>query len=758
VPAKPPPGSAEPNGPVPENAPQAAPPHDPAVPDSAALPNDIATHPGDIASHPAVVPGQPATPVAEAEQPLSADPNEPPDEPWPSDPERPVPDDPDAEWLASLRGEDVVAPWTGDGEADAAGFLHHVDGGRSGFGFAAGGVLDLLEPGPVLAGFLADAMAGGVPGGAVIAGPDGVEWPLIGQGGSGQGGGGEGGGGAGPAALGESELVGALCASRRMASLAAAQEFGLVITLVRRRNAQARERKDLNLAEHVVDEVAAALCLTGRAAGRLVEISGNLARLPQVLAALTVGAIDRDRAVVFADELAALGDADARAAAAKILDRAPGLTTGQLRDRLRRIVLSIDPDAMRRRREKARKDACVQLWEEPSGNTALAGRELSRGQAIAADARLTAAARWLQAHGAEGTLDQLRAAVFTARLNDQPLETLLPDTVASGNAPGSSDGHSAAGPGGPMDDSSGPGSAEHARKDDNAESGRAAGDAPGSGSWRPAVTGSINLTLPLSAYLGLSDAPGEVGGHGPADADTCRDIAAWLAANDRARWCVTFTDADGRAAAHACARHGPPPQPPLPRSAGPPGSTGPPTSPGPPGPDGPPDSGGPSGTAGPPRDTGPPGPEDSSDPADLPPPRGGSLGPAPPPRPPGGELLIRWLTGLRPCPLGDGRCDHQARVAGYRPGRRLEHLIQVRQRTCSAPGCRRAAQRCDLDHTIPYDQGGPTCPYNLAPLCRRHHRAKQAPGWHLAQDTPGVMTWTLPSGRSYTTRPAPYPV
>src|SRR5262249_5287966 len=159
-------------------------------------------------------------------------------------------------------------------------------------------------------------------------------------------------------------------------------------------------------------------------------------RLPAVLAALRVGAIDRDRAVVIADELAALGDADARAAAGKILSRAPGLTTGQLRDRLRRIVLSIDPDAVRRRRGEARKDACVQLWDEPSGNTALAGRELSRAQAIAADARLTAAARWLQAGGVEGTLDQLRAAVFTARLNDQPIETLLPaQPSASGDSP-----------------------------------------------------------------------------------------------------------------------------------------------------------------------------------------------------------------------------------------------------------------------------------------------------------------------------------
>jgi hypothetical protein len=730
--------------------------------------------------------------------------DEPPDEepwgwgPWDEQvmgPERELPPDPDAEWLAQLPDEDVVAPWTGEGEADAAGFLHHVDGGRSGFGFAAGGVLDLLEPGPVLAGFLADAMAGGVPGGAVIAGPDGSQRPLIGQGGSGkagsgeggagegaggqggaggeaggggqggagEGGGGQGGAGAGPAALGESELVGALCASRRMASLAAAQEFGLVITLVRRRNAQARDRKNRNLAEHVVDEVAAALCLTGRAAGRLVEISGNLARLPAVLAALTAGAIDRDRAVVIADELAALGDADARQAAGKILDRAPGLTTGQLRDRLRRIVLSIDPDAARRRKHKARKDACVQLWDEPSGNTALAGRELSRAQAIAADARLTAYARWLQAHGAEGTLDQLRAAVFTARLNDQPLETLLPGPAAAANSPAAPrDGRGPAGPGsqtspagsgGPGDEAGGPDQADPARGDrapgaaepgigsgspapasrrDHHDGGRPTGgtppgpDWPGSGPWWPAVTGSINLTLPLSACLGLSDAPGEIAGHGPADAGTCRDITAWLAASGRTRWCVTYTDAHGRAVAHACARHGPPPPPgpPPPRSAGPPGSHGPPGTPRPPGSPG---------SAGPPGSTRPPGAQ-------------------------GAEPLIRWLTGLRPCPLGEGECDHQARVAGYRPGRRLEHLIQVRQRTCSAPGCRRAAVRCDLDHTIPYDQGGPTCPCNLAPLCRRHHRAKQAPGWHLAQTQQGVMTWTLPSGRTYTTRPAPYPV
>jgi hypothetical protein len=57
---------------------------------------------------------------------------------------------------------------------------------------------------------------------------------------------------------------------------------------------------------------------------------------------------------------------------------------------------------------------------------------------------------------------------------------------------------------------------------------------------------------------------------------------------------------------------------------------------------------------------------------------------------------------------------------------------------------------------VPFDQGGRTCECNLAPLCRRHHRAKQAPGWHLDQHRPGEMTWRTPSGRVYQTTGDPY--
>ena len=101
--------------------------------------------------------------------------------------------------------------------------------------------------------------------------------------------------------------------------------------------------------------------------------------------------------------------------------------------------------------------------------------------------------------------------------------------------------------------------------------------------------------------------------------------------------------------------------------------------------------------------------------------------------------------------LQTGACSHVRQSARYRPPLSLRHLIVLRQRTCSAPGCRRAAVHCDLDHTIPYDDGGRTCECNLAPLCRRHHSAKQAPGWYLEQRQPGQMTWRLPSGRIYQT-------
>jgi hypothetical protein len=107
-------------------------------------------------------------------------------------------------------------------------------------------------------------------------------------------------------------------------------------------------------------------------------------------------------------------------------------------------------------------------------------------------------------------------------------------------------------------------------------------------------------------------------------------------------------------------------------------------------------------------------------------------------------------------PLARGSCDHAHEEPGYQPSRALRHLITARTPTCTAPGCRQPATRCDLDHTKPYNQGGRTCECDLAPLCRHHHRCKQSEGWQLDQPAPGIMIWTTPAGRRYRTTPDPY--
>lgn len=93
----------------------------------------------------------------------------------------------------------------------------------------------------------------------------------------------------------------------------------------------------------------------------------------------------------------------------------------------------------------------------------------------------------------------------------------------------------------------------------------------------------------------------------------------------------------------------------------------------------------------------------------------------------------------------------------YRPSAKTQSMVECRDQTCRFPGCRRPAYRCDLDHTIPHDQAGPTCPCNLSALCRRHHRLKQREGWELHQLSPGVLVWMTPTGHWYLVRPDPYP-
>lgn len=90
----------------------------------------------------------------------------------------------------------------------------------------------------------------------------------------------------------------------------------------------------------------------------------------------------------------------------------------------------------------------------------------------------------------------------------------------------------------------------------------------------------------------------------------------------------------------------------------------------------------------------------------------------------------------------------------YVPPAALAEHVRARDVTCRFPGCRRPAVGCDLDHTRRYPDG-PTCPCNLAALCRHHHRLKHEAGWSVSQDEPGVLTWISPTGHVYRTHPPP---
>ncbi|QDH10953.1 HNH endonuclease [Nocardioides dongxiaopingii] len=92
--------------------------------------------------------------------------------------------------------------------------------------------------------------------------------------------------------------------------------------------------------------------------------------------------------------------------------------------------------------------------------------------------------------------------------------------------------------------------------------------------------------------------------------------------------------------------------------------------------------------------------------------------------------------------------DH-VHVEAYEAPDRLREQIELRDLTCVFPHCRRPATRCDLDHVVPYSAGGTTSSDNLAPLCRRHHRAKTHSRWHYRMADPGTYDWTAPSGLTY---------
>ncbi len=116
------------------------------------------------------------------------------------------------------------------------------------------------------------------------------------------------------------------------------------------------------------------------------------------------------------------------------------------------------------------------------------------------------------------------------------------------------------------------------------------------------------------------------------------------------------------------------------------------------------------------------------------------------------ELLAELAAAGKLVPLAHPGTD-AAPEKGYTPSKALADFVRCRDLTCRAPGCDRPAVHCQIDHTIPYGEGGATHASNLKCLCTLHHLLKTFCGWQDQQLPDGTVIWRLPGHQTYVTTP-----
>jgi len=222
---------------------------------------------------------------------------------------------------------------------------------------------------------------------------------------------------------------------------------------------------DAELSWHAASaEVCAALRLTRRSADAELDFAVRLRRrLPRVWESLAAGDIDRPRARVIVHGASHLDAAAARRVADAVLADAPGLTTGQLAARLRRLCIEADPDAARNRQRDALQERRVVAEASPDGTAHLFGLDLPPEQVAAITRRIDRLARAVGCGGDPRTIDQRRADVY--------LDIL-------------------------------------------------------SGRERDGAGGTVELRVDLETLAGLAESPGDLDGYGPVVADIARRVAA----------------------------------------------------------------------------------------------------------------------------------------------------------------------------------------------------------------------------------------
>jgi Domain of unknown function (DUF222) len=567
----------------------------------------------------------------------------------------------------------------------------------------------------------------------------------------------------------DNQLIGALRAARRLENRAHYLQTRMIAEFARRRaeefeTAKARGvRVRCRAGEFPGAELSSELLISGLEAGRWIDSATDLTtRLPSTLQGMSAGLIDAERGAIIASYTGSLSPGDAARADEVLAAAAPEVRAETLARRAATLEMKLDPEAARTRKEKTKRVAQrVQVQLERSGNASVAGRELDIADALASKANIHAIALRLRRAGLTGSLDHLRATVFNDLLQGRnPFDRLapIPEAPAADDPLDEEDAspgdHSPADdptpeahrtpaddsvspdapiPGSPSDGWDSPDDLIADEADECEDTDREAsigiwprsGDDPSpdgdSGYEQESATGGsatggaegtaraptpaiINLVVHAGTLFGWDTTPSQASGWGLLNPAETRDVVRAASMHPQTRWCMTLIGPDGTAVAHGCS----------------PGQH--PWSPAP------------------------------ADPEASP--------PHPPPGGPDAGQVGRFLDLVRALnltfePIAKGTCDHRHAEEHYTPSRKLQHLVRARSATCTAPGCQAQAIHADLDHTTPYPEGS-TDECNLGPKCRTHHRAKQAPGWKVEQPEPGVFRWTLPSGRTHTTRPGTY--
>ena len=464
------------------------------------------------------------------------------------------------------------------------------------------------------------------------------------------------------------------------------------------------------------EEARAALVWSRAASRRRFRLADDLIRrLPAVFLAMQSGRLDEARARAFADGTRGLEADLVDEVLARLLPIAPTLLLGALVHRIQQIVLALDPDHARRREEQAEADRRVEATRNGSGTADLCGRDLPLERVVTAAARIERLAATVKARGADLTIDQLRADMFTGLLDglfegldDAAVVDLVLAQYGTDEAtPTDSDDDPPADGGGDGDGDGGPDGPEDDPNDPDGPRPPAPG-APGRGLHRPRglVRGE------LTTLLGLDDRPGELCGWGPLHPDRLRGL---VGAHSAGRWTVVVTDADGRPVLADATRR-------RPRGV-----------------------------------------------------RRGQgwldveiLVPAAllatldvGRHPPWANLVEEVRDRVDALSLDPGVPVAESEVRSIRDLRRrfaraaTARAVRARNRTCVFPGCRAPAHTAQLDHTLDHGLGGLTDEANLGPLCAFHHALKSAGGWELRQDRPGDFTWTSRAGAVHRTRSGP---